>query len=273
MKFTATYANPKKFCIIRLTPYLGIQGQYVVYTDGVATWRKGVRDTYFVLDKTLTLLGFNGDENIDWENVRQIGSMKLSFGLLYNWYAATDVRNIAPSGWHVPTPTEFNILTNYLGGMLVAGGKLKETGTTYWDTPNTGAINQYGFSGLGSGGRTNTGAFIEIKKRIRFWTSTVQSNYTLYYNYAYFISGISVVKNGCSIRLIKNDAVDPGTMTDYDGNIYPTIKIGTQVWMAVNLLVTHYNDGTLIPEVINNTTWAGLTTGALCVYNNDWNNV
>ncbi|MEE4310304.1 MAG: fibrobacter succinogenes major paralogous domain-containing protein [candidate division KSB1 bacterium] len=64
-----------------------------------------------------------------------------------------------------------------------------------------------------------------------------------------------------------------GTVTDIDGNDYQTIKIGAQWWMAENLKVTHYRDGTSIPNVMDNDTWANLTTGAYCNYDNDENNV
>ena len=63
-----------------------------------------------------------------------------------------------------------------------------------------------------------------------------------------------------------------GTVTDIDGNVYNTVMIGTQCWMVENLKTTHYNDGTAIPNVTNNTTWANLTKGAWCYYNNDANN-
>ncbi|MDO9511409.1 MAG: FISUMP domain-containing protein [Bacteroidales bacterium] len=59
------------------------------------------------------------------------------------------------------------------------------------------------------------------------------------------------------------------TVIDYDGNVYDTVTIGTQVWLKQNLKVTHYNNGNPIPNVTDIATWANLTTGARCYYNND----
>ena len=61
------------------------------------------------------------------------------------------------------------------------------------------------------------------------------------------------------------------SVTDIDGNVYQTIQIGNQCWMAENLKVTHYRNGDAIPHVTDNSTWAGLSTGAYCYYNNDTN--
>ncbi len=61
------------------------------------------------------------------------------YGKLYNWYAVNDKRGLAPEGWHVPTDAEWATLITYLGGKDVAGGKLKETDTTHWQSPNTWA--------------------------------------------------------------------------------------------------------------------------------------
>jgi len=70
--------------------------------------------------------------------------------------------------------------------------------------------------------------------------------------------------------IIFNPNLTYGTVADIDGNSYRTIQIGTQNWMAENLRVTHYRNGDLIPNVTDNTQWAGLTTGAYCWYNNDY---
>ena len=76
-------------------------------------------------------------------------------GYLYNWYAATDSRNIAPVGFHVPTLAEWGILKTYVGGYLVAGQKLKESNPLYW-VLNTGT-NVFNFNTRGSASRNVVG--------------------------------------------------------------------------------------------------------------------
>jgi uncharacterized protein (TIGR02145 family) len=71
----------------------------------------------------------------------------------------------------------------------------------------------------------------------------------------------------------KKSSTEPeettGTVTDIDGNIYTTVKIGNQWWMAENLMVTHYRNGDPIPNVTDSSGWASLTTGAYCIYDNN----
>jgi len=105
-----------------------------------------------------------------------------TYGKLYNWYAVAGIhnvasatnpalrKNLAPTGWHVPTDAEWTILTNCLGGETVAGGKMKAT--TGWNAPNTGATNSSGFTGLPGGYRYDDGAFVGIGDGGRWWSAS-----------------------------------------------------------------------------------------------------
>ena len=86
-----------------------------------------------------------------WYNNDSITNKNI-YGALYNWYTV-NTGNLAPLGWHVPSDAEWSTLTTYLGGESVAGGKLKESGTVHWASPNAGAINSVGFSALPGGFR------------------------------------------------------------------------------------------------------------------------
>ncbi|RQV93692.1 MAG: hypothetical protein EH224_11915, partial [Calditrichaeota bacterium] len=94
-----------------------------------------------------------------------------TYGRLYNWYAVDDSRNIAPAGWHVPTDSEWQIMVEYLGGSTVAGGKLKESGTTHWFSPNTGATNESGFSALPGGYLNSDDTFLDMGYYGHWWSS------------------------------------------------------------------------------------------------------
>jgi uncharacterized protein (TIGR02145 family) len=78
------------------------------------------------------------------------------FGALYNWYAITNDNSLCPSGWHLPEINEWVQLASFLGGEEVAGGKMKEVGFSNWDSPNFGATNISGFTGLAGGARDGT---------------------------------------------------------------------------------------------------------------------
>jgi uncharacterized protein (TIGR02145 family) len=91
------------------------------------------------------------------------------YGRLYNWYATN--RDIAPTGWHVPSSAEWETLINYLGGSSVAAGKLKEAGTAYCDAGNPGATNESGFSARPGGHRLTGGGYAEEGSEAHFWCS------------------------------------------------------------------------------------------------------
>lgn len=133
------------------------------------------------------------------------------YGRLYNWYTVDDSRNLCPTGWHVPSDTEWTTLTTYLGGESIAGGKLKETGTAHWNTPNTGATNETGFTSIPGGIRDNTGYFNVLGDWDMSFCSTSYSSTHAYNRYINFLNPavgnspeIGNKKWGVSIRCLKD---------------------------------------------------------------------
>ena len=139
-----------------------------------------------------------------------------TYGKLYNWYAAAGIWNeasgtdasqrkqLAPTGYHVPSDAEWTTLTDYLGGANFAGGKMKESGKKHWNSPNQDATNSSGFTGLPGGCRVNDGAFDGIGSYGFWWSSSeddtadawyryLNSNFgNAYRNYSYETVGFSV---------------------------------------------------------------------------------
>ena len=135
------------------------------------------------------------------------------YGKLYNGYAMRDPRGLAPSGWRIPTPTDFTSLATYLGGVLVAGGEMKQTGTTYWQSPNYGATNSSRFTALPGGVRTFSGTFSLINEYAYFWeddpfTPTSFSWRRLFNGnipiYRTTSINLTSLKGGLSVRCLKN---------------------------------------------------------------------
>ena len=132
------------------------------------------------------------------------------YGNLYNFAAVDDDRGVCPDGWHVPTDEEYTVLTDYLGGTSVAGGKMKETGLDHWNSPNTGATNESGFTGLPAGYRSSTnGAYGNMGNYGYFWSSSDgNSGYAwsrrLYSNYSYVYRYSNYEQNGFSIRCLRD---------------------------------------------------------------------
>lgn len=213
----------------------------------------------------------------------------IEYGALYNWYAATDARNICAAGWHIPTESDWDTLKTYLASSQ--GGKLKETGLTYWNSPNAGATNEVGFNARGVGARSGSdGTFSAIKIISRYFlpsdfgplefcsfsVSFADSDLTKSVADASPTGHLLLKKQGCPVRPIKDSTTlthgQTGTMTGNDGKVYRTICIGTQEWLADNLCETKYRNGDAIPVVTDNATWAALVTGAMCYYDNDSSN-
>jgi uncharacterized protein (TIGR02145 family) len=180
------------------------------------------------------------------------------YGRLYNWYAVdndaiTKVesnggKNVCPTGWHVPADTEWTTLTTYLGGESVAGGKLKETGTTHWASPNTVATNETGFTALPGGYRVNGTYLLNYSFGI-WWSSTAYIIPTcawprgMIYNTASVYRNYGANQDGFSVRCLRDqlatDITDPSTSVieiypnpasgilniDYKGEIFETVTV------------------------------------------------
>jgi uncharacterized protein (TIGR02145 family) len=131
-----------------------------------------------------------------------------TYGRLYNWYAVNDPRGLAPQGWHVPSDGDWTILTNYLGGESVAGGKMKST--TGWNTPNRGATNSSGFAGIPGAARNSDGSFSPIGMGGFWWSAgelgTTGSWFrTLYYNAANIGRNFdNPSSSGYSVRVVRD---------------------------------------------------------------------
>jgi uncharacterized protein (TIGR02145 family) len=144
-----------------------------------------------------------------WRYYSNSTSNGIIYGKLYNWYAINDPRGIAPLGWHVPTVAEFNTFINCLGGSSVAGGAMKETGTSHWLSPNDGATNSSGFTGLPGGGRWTLEPDTQINRVGHWWTLSPYDGYNAYIlrlDYWQFEARITPCGNkaGSSVRCVKD---------------------------------------------------------------------
>jgi uncharacterized protein (TIGR02145 family) len=141
------------------------------------------------------------------------------YGGLYQWnelmkYTTTDgTQGICPEGWHIPTHDQWNTLVDYLGGSLEAGARLKDSGVTYWQSPNTGATNSSGFTGLPGGWQLGLDkSFNSLGEDADFWTSSLDDYYGttspwarhLYYDNTYCDPSVSYRDNAFSVRCLKD---------------------------------------------------------------------
>lgn len=168
------------------------------YNDGTSIPNVTTDNTVWTNLLTPGYCWYNNDET----------TYKSTYGALYNWYTV-NTGKLAPLGWHVPTDTEWTTLTTYLGGGSIAGGKLKETGTSHWSSPNTGATNETGFTAIPVGGRGNYGAFGSIGYDGNWWSSAEGSagnawSWYLVYNLSN-VARFNYLKScGFSVRCVRD---------------------------------------------------------------------
>ena len=146
-----------------------------------------------------------------WCYYANISSNGITYGKLYNWYAVNDARGLAPAGYHIPTDAEWTSLTTCLGGETIAGGKMKSTDTSLWQSPNTNATNSSNFTGLPSGIRNNINniTFSSINQYTGFWSVTENNTSLAWYRALGFNGGnvqrgIDTKQTGLSVRCLKD---------------------------------------------------------------------
>jgi uncharacterized protein (TIGR02145 family) len=177
----------------------------------------------WMVENLKTTKYLNGDpipnviDNTEWENTRtgaysdydNSSGNSTIYGRLYNYYAVVDSCQLCPTGWHVPSDEEWTILTTYLGGEDIAGGKLKAKGTTYWLSPNTGATNESGFTALPGGYRIGNGQFEYIGHSGWWWTITEFDEWSFWlramvYGHTMTIRTFYGSTSGLSIRCVQD---------------------------------------------------------------------
>ncbi|MFV8324692.1 FISUMP domain-containing protein [Flavobacterium sp. ZS1P14] len=146
-----------------------------------------------------------------YENKTENG---IVYSKLYNGYAVNDPRGLAPDGWHISSASDLDSLITYLGGLNLVAGKMKEKGTTHWASPNTGATNESGFTGLPGGVVALSGAYpniVTVYSGIGYsggwWNTSEKGSYYGYWltnNSSTLSSGSADPNSALSIRCVKD---------------------------------------------------------------------
>jgi uncharacterized protein (TIGR02145 family) len=187
---------------------------YKTVSIGSQEWMaENLRTTKFSDGTEITLV----KDSVAWRNLLKPGycwydndetAYKNSLGALYNGFTVASGQ-LCPAGWHVPSKEEWLQLRDYLGDSLKAGGKLKETGTAHWLTPNKGADNSTGFGAFAAGYRYFEGSFSSVLSYTAFWTANDSINTDGWFAGLYYADASLVIehrnkKHGFSVRCIKN---------------------------------------------------------------------
>ncbi len=131
----------------------------------------------------------------------------LPYGKLYNGYTATSSHGLCPAGWQVPFYGDWSELALELGGQDFCGGKLKEIGTSHWQSNNAEATNESGFTALPAGLRSSNGDFVNMRL-IGYWWAANGSGQDVYYANLYYYNGrldinLADKLNGLSVRCVR----------------------------------------------------------------------
>ena len=217
---TKAYVDELKAQIFELQILTGIKVKdtdgniYNTITIGTQIWMaENLKTTSYNDGKAIPLV----TDNTEWSNLITPGycwykndepTYGDTYGILYNWYTV-ETGNLCPFGWHIPADKEWTDLSDFLDGESIAGGKMKETGTAHWNSPNLSATNETGFTALPGGSRDNGGNFNYTGYYGYWWSTTAQGPSYAIPRYLTYDNG-SIAKfpndnrNGYSVRCLKD---------------------------------------------------------------------
>jgi len=195
---------------------------YNTVTIGSQTWIQQDLRTLHYPDGSPISEVWSYDDNDSLANI---------YGKLYTWDAAMNystiekAQGICPDGWHIPSDEEWTELGNILGGDIVAGGKMKETGSMHWNEPNTGATNESGFTSLPAGEYDDTHYQLLGTHNV-IWSSTEASTIFAIYRYTSYddaeLSSYTYYKDfRYSVRCIKNNTVGVNDTKKINLRVFP----------------------------------------------------
>ena len=214
------YGNTYTFLTL---PILFVAGSGVTDKEG-NTYTTVIIGTQEWMGSNLKTTKFNDDAvipqvtvNTDWQHLTTPGycwykndssTYKGTYGALYNWHAVNSGK-LCPTGWHIPTNNDWTTLETKLGADSMVGGRMKETGTTHWNSPNAGADNRGGFIALPAGSRSSVGDFESVGYDARWWSATELSPVAAWYRSVSYSNaaaqkGYGSKNYGYSVRCVKN---------------------------------------------------------------------
>jgi uncharacterized protein (TIGR02145 family) len=151
------------------------------------------------------------------------------------------------------------------------GNPITQRGVCWSTSPNPTTSDNITNNGNGLGSFTSSLSELAANTTYYIRAYAINSAGIFYGNEVSFTTGneSNPTAHSCGAENVHNPNLNYGTMTDQEGNVYKTIVIGNQEWMAENLKTSTYRNGDLIPNVTDNEQWDGQLTGAWCNYNND----
>jgi uncharacterized protein (TIGR02145 family) len=187
---------------------------YKIITIGTQVWMaenlktRSFSNGDLIGSTTPATLNFSGENSPEYQWAYSGDESNVAlYGRLYTWDVITDSRNLCPTGWHVPSNAEWITIYSYvLGGTI--GGKLKETGTSHWKSPNSGATNESGFTALPGGYHSSFGNFDNLGTMGTWWSTTeVDHNDAIVFSLSYGdnypdLGGHG--KGGYSVRCVRD---------------------------------------------------------------------